>query len=172
MPRPRWYIPAVVTCGMVAFLFAVAFECNAPTFWAIRSTTCFDKVGPEVQSSLTRTKRPSDSLLDGVWSVRYCHRYKLNDHPDSCHNVPADADRGKDKVAHSSWNAAPVSTTRPSQSIALNLHEPLQTHHLCNRSSATHTLNVHVAQLHNPSIQTRYPYATPTAPRSRRTLHG
>ena len=56
MPKPKVYVPAVVTCGMVGFLFAAAFECNAPDFWAIRSGKCFDQVGIQVQISFTVLK--------------------------------------------------------------------------------------------------------------------
>ena len=47
MPKPKLYIPVVVTCGMMGFLFATAFECKGPDFWAIRSGKCFDQVRSE-----------------------------------------------------------------------------------------------------------------------------
>jgi hypothetical protein len=43
-PKPKLYVPAVVMSGMLGFLFAAAFECNAPDFWAIRSGKCFNQV--------------------------------------------------------------------------------------------------------------------------------
>lgn len=50
-PKPKLYIPAVVTSGMLGFLFAASFECNAPDFWAIRSGKCFNQVSLGVQTS-------------------------------------------------------------------------------------------------------------------------
>ena len=171
-PKPKFYIPAVVTCGMLGFLFAAAFECHAPDFWAIRSGQCFDQVGIKVQSSVTCTKRSSDSLLDCLWSVRRCHRHILYGHFDSYHHVPADAERSKDEAARCSRNAVPVSSRWPGEVITLSLHSFPQTYLLRHRSSPTSPPSVHVAQLYYYSVQARYPYTTPIAPRSRRPLHG
>jgi hypothetical protein len=49
-PKPKLYVPAVVMSGMLGFLFAAAFECNAPDFWAIRSGKCFNQVSLRVQT--------------------------------------------------------------------------------------------------------------------------
>jgi hypothetical protein len=119
MPKPKFYIPAVVTCGMVGFLFAASFECNAPHFWAIRSGKCFDQVRSEAENSADLTDRPVDSLLGCVRRVRHHHRSVLDDYPHSCHPVSANAERCKDKVTRSSRNAASVSITRPGQSYGV-----------------------------------------------------
>jgi len=51
-PKPMLYIPAAVTSGMLAFLFAAAFECHGPDFWAIRSTKCFNQVSHQSPQTL------------------------------------------------------------------------------------------------------------------------
>jgi hypothetical protein len=122
MPKPKFYIPAVVTCGMTGFLFAAAFECAAPDFWAIRSGKCFDRVRTAAHSSVTSTKKPIDSFLDYVRRVRYHHRSLLDDYPDSRDNVSADAENGKNKAARCSRNAATVSTAIPGQRSVLISH--------------------------------------------------
>ena len=117
-PMPMLYIPAAVTSGMLAFLFAATFECNGPDFWAIHSTKCFNQVSHGVPRPPLRVlKRSLDSLLDCVWCLRYNHRSVFDDHPDSCHHGSADAERSEDEVAHCSRNTAPVSynMSRPKQ---------------------------------------------------------
>jgi hypothetical protein len=109
-PKPKLYIPAVVTSGMLGFIFAAAFECNAPDFWAIRSGKCFNQVSLGVQTSVMCTKTSLDSLLGCVWCLRYNHRSVFDGRPDYRHHGSADAERSEDEVAYCSRNTAPVST--------------------------------------------------------------
>ena len=40
--KPNYWIPSVVMVGMLAFLFAAAFECSTP-FWMLRDNKCFNQ---------------------------------------------------------------------------------------------------------------------------------